>query len=120
MEKVTQINVKCLPSLIEQVDSELMKIKRNRVKEEREMDNRRVCCWMLIDGFSCYIVNRRVDMNERMSRKASNLFECYETNETIDCSSVIFNMHRKSTRELIRLIFLVDMELFSVRAISSS
>ncbi len=40
---LNQITLQNLPSLIEQAESECMKHKRNRIKEERELENRRVC-----------------------------------------------------------------------------
>ncbi|CAF4574886.1 unnamed protein product, partial [Rotaria magnacalcarata] len=43
VENLKQITLQNLPSLIEQAENECMKHKRNRIKEERELENRRVC-----------------------------------------------------------------------------
>ncbi|CAF2565800.1 unnamed protein product [Rotaria sp. Silwood2] len=42
VENLKQITLQNLPSLIEQAENECMKHKRNRIKEERELENRRV------------------------------------------------------------------------------
>ncbi|CAF4384822.1 unnamed protein product, partial [Rotaria sp. Silwood2] len=41
VENLKQITLQNLPSLIEQAENECMKHKRNRIKEERELENRR-------------------------------------------------------------------------------
>ncbi|CAF5118745.1 unnamed protein product, partial [Rotaria socialis] len=43
VENLKQITLQNLPSLIEQAEHECVKHKRNRIKEERELENRRVC-----------------------------------------------------------------------------
>ncbi|CAF4322445.1 unnamed protein product, partial [Adineta steineri] len=41
IENLDQITLQNLPSLIDQAENECMKQKRNRIKEERELENRR-------------------------------------------------------------------------------
>ncbi|CAF3653200.1 unnamed protein product [Rotaria socialis] len=43
VENLKQITLQNLPSLIEQAEHECVKHKRNRIKEERELENPRVC-----------------------------------------------------------------------------
>ncbi|CAF4443059.1 unnamed protein product [Rotaria socialis] len=42
VENLKQITLQNLPSLIEQAEHECMKHKRNRIKEERQLENRRI------------------------------------------------------------------------------
>lgn len=43
IEKLNEITLENLPTLIEQIESEMNKQKRVRTKEEKEVETRRVC-----------------------------------------------------------------------------
>jgi len=50
IENLNEITLQNLPSIIEQVENEYIKQKRNRIKEEKELENRRVCIFILFKG----------------------------------------------------------------------